>query len=72
MNNAAYGKTMENIKNTVHVRLVNNEKVYLKWTSKSSYITQKIFDNHLVAIHKIKITLALNKQAGAHPSEEVP
>ena len=31
MNNAIYDRTMENIRNGVDVRLVNNEKDYLKW-----------------------------------------
>ena len=54
---------MENLKNRVDRRLLNNKKNYLKWTSKPSYVAQKIFDNDLVAIHKIKTTLTLNKPA---------
>ena len=37
----------------------------MKWTSKPRFITQKIFDNDLVAIHRIKTTLARNKPAYA-------
>ena len=37
MNNAVYGKTMENRRNRIDVRLVSNRKDYLKWTSKPSY-----------------------------------
>ena len=54
INNAVYGKTMENLKKQ-NVRLVSNEKDYLKWTSKSSYLSQKIFDNDLVEIRKSKL-----------------
>ena len=50
MNNAAYGKTMETIRNKTDISLVNKKKEYLKWTSKSSYMSHKIFDNNLVAI----------------------
>ena len=32
MNNAVYDKAMENLKNRVDVRVVNNVKDYLKWT----------------------------------------
>ena len=30
MNNAIYGKTVENLKNTINVKLVNNKRDYLK------------------------------------------
>ena len=50
MNNAIYGKTMENLRNGIHVKLVKNKKDFLKCTSKPSYMPQKIFDNNLVAI----------------------
>ena len=45
MNNTAYGKTMENVRNRIDVRLVSNKKGYLKWTSELGYISQKIFSN---------------------------
>ena len=35
----------------------------MKWTSKLSYLSQKIFDKDLVAIRKSKATLTLNKPA---------
>ena len=63
MNNAVYGKTMENLRNRIDVKLVSKKKVYLKWASKSSYISHKIFDNDLFAVHKNKVTLTLNKHA---------
>ena len=62
-NNAVYGKTMENLKNRIDVKLVSNKKNYLKWTSKPSYMSHKIFENDLVAIRKNKVTLTLNKPA---------
>ena len=43
MNNAIYGKTMENLRNRIDLKLINNEIEYLKYTS-------EIFDNNLVAI----------------------
>ena len=61
MNNAVHGKTTENLRNRVDVRLVNN--AYLKWTSKASYVAQKIFHKDLVVIQKIKTTLEFNKPA---------
>ena len=44
MNNA--GKTMEKMRNRIDERLPNNEKDYLKCTSKPSYMLHKILDNN--------------------------
>ena len=63
MNNAIYGKTMEKLRNRIDVKLIKNEKDYLKFTLKLSYMSYKIFDNNLVAIHKSKLALKLNKPA---------
>ena len=42
---------------------MKNEKDCLKNTPKPSYVAQQVSDNDLVAIHKIKATLILNKPA---------
>ena len=63
MSTALYGETMENLRNRIDVRLVSNKRDHLKWTSKSNYMSQKIFDNDLVAIRKSKVTLSLNFSA---------
>ena len=44
------------------MRIVKNEKDMVKHISKLSYVSHKIFDKHLVAIHEKKICLTLNKQ----------
>ena len=54
---------MENLRNRIDVKLINNEKDYLKCTSKPSYMSHKIFDNTLVVIPKSKLVLNLNKPA---------
>ena len=62
MINSVYGKTMENLRKGINVRLVNNEKDFLKCTSRPTHkITHKIFGKNYVAIHEIKPVLTLNK-----------
>ena len=61
MINSVYGKTMENLRKRINVRLVNNENHFLKYTSRPTHITHKIFDKNYVAIHEIKPVLTLNK-----------
>ena len=63
MNNSVFGKTMENLRKRVDVRLVTNEKKLLKLTSKPTYVSSKIFNENLVAVHKIKEILTLNRPA---------
>ena len=45
----------------MNVRLVNNEKDFLKYSSKPTHSTHKIFDENYAAIHEIKPVLKLNK-----------
>ena len=61
MNNSVYGKTMENLRKRINVRLVNSAKYFLKYTSRTTYITHKIFNKNFAAIHEIKLVLMLNK-----------
>ena len=63
MNNAVYGETMENLRNIIDVKVACNKKDYLKWTSKPSFMSNKIFGNDLVAISATNLTLTLNKPA---------
>ena len=59
--NSVYGKTMENLRKRISVKIVNNEKDYYKHVSKPTFISTKIFDKNYVAIHEIKPILILNK-----------
>ena len=63
MNNSVFGKTMENIRKREDIKLVTNEKLLMKMTSKPTFINSKIFNENLVAVHKIKESLTLNRPA---------
>ena len=63
MNNSVFGKTMENLRKRVDVKLVTDEKKLMKLTSKPTFVTSKIFHVKLVAVHRIKETLTLNRPA---------
>ena len=60
MINSVYGKTMENLRKRINVRSVNNKKDLLKYTSRRTYVTHKLFDKDYTAIHEIKPVLVLN------------
>ena len=61
MINFVYGKTIENLRKRINTRLVNNEKDFLKCTSRPTYVAHKLFDKNYAAIHEIKPVLVLNK-----------
>ena len=64
MNITIHGKTMENLRNRISVKLVNNEKEKARCKqSKPNYMSHKIFENNSVAIWKSKILSTLNKPA---------
>ena len=61
MINSVYGKTMENLRKRINVRLVNNTKDYWKYVSKPSVFSQKSFNKNVVAILEIKPVLTIDK-----------
>ena len=64
MINGIYGKTMENLRKRINIRLINNAKdcdANVKCESKPNFLSQKIFDKNLAAVHQIKPVLTLNK-----------
>jgi len=61
MNNSVFGKTMENLRKRVNIELVNNHNRLEKLSSKPSFVGLKIFDNDLVAVHKLKSRLVLDR-----------
>ena len=63
INNSVFGKTMEKLCKRVDVRLVTDEKKLDKLTAKPTYVSSKIFNENLMAVHKIKEALTLNRPA---------
>ena len=61
MSNSIYGKTIENLRKRINVRLVNNAKDFLKYMSRPTYVTHKLFDKDYAATHEIQSVLVLNK-----------
>ena len=61
MNNSVFGKTMENIRNRVDIKLVNNKKQAEKLSAKPNFNHCNIFNADLVAIHIKKTKLVFNK-----------
>ena len=64
LNNALYGKTMENMRKRIKIRIVRkikNSQDFIKYTSRPTCINWKVFENNLVAIHEKKISLTLNE-----------
>ena len=47
----------------MEIKTCKQRKRLFKWTSKTNYNSQKIFDNGFVTIRKSKVTLRFNKPA---------
>ena len=61
MNNSVFGKTMENIRNRVNVKLVNTEERLKKLSARPNYKSCKIFNENLISVHMKKTSLTMNK-----------
>ena len=60
-NNCIYGKSIENQRKRMNVKLINDKKTYQRCVNKPNFISQKIFDKSFVAVHCSKTVLTLNK-----------
>ena len=61
INSSKYGKSIENIRKRINVKLVKDKRRYLKIVNKPSFVSQKIIDKNFVAVHCSKKVLTLNK-----------
>ncbi len=61
MNNAVFGKTMENVRRRVNVKLVTSESQLNKLVKKPYYKGVNIFSENLVAVHMERTVIRLTK-----------
>ena len=61
MNNSEFGKTLENIRNRVDIRLITSDKVDQNVAAKPNYDRCTIFDENLIAVQMKKTKLYFNK-----------
>ena len=61
MINSLYGKTMENTRKRINIRIVAREKDCLKYSSKPIFINSIIYGKILVALHKKPEEIRLNR-----------
>jgi hypothetical protein len=61
MNNSVFGKTMENVRNRVDIRIVNDEKKWNKQAKKHNFKSATIFSKNLVAVHMRRTSVKLVK-----------
>ena len=61
MNNAIFGKTMENVRTHRDIKLVTTEKRKNYLVSEPNYHTTKFFTEHLLAIKMRKTQILMNK-----------
>ena len=52
---------MKNMRKRIKIRIIKNEKDFIKYASRTTYINHNIFWKRLVANHKKKELLTLNK-----------
>ena len=61
MNNAVFGKTMENIRKHRDIKLVKSDKKRNKLVSEPNFHTMKLIDNNLAIIEMKKVKVKMNK-----------
>ena len=61
MNNCIYGKSIENIRKRINVKLINDKSTYQKIVNKRNFVSQKIIDKNFVAVHCKKKLLTFSK-----------
>ena len=60
-NNAIFGKTMENLRKGINIKLTSSEDIFEKHAAKANFISGKRFNENLFAINRMKEQLVLNR-----------
>ena len=60
MNNSVYGKTMENLRKKIKIRVAKNSQDFIKHTSRPASVIWKVLENNVAAIHEKKISSTLS------------
>ena len=61
MNNAVFGKTMENVRKHRDIKLVRTDKKRDKLVSEPNFHTMKLIDDHLAIIEMKKVKVEMNE-----------
>ena len=61
MNCSVFGKTMENIRNRVDIRLVMDDKKLLRLVKQPNYVSYKKINNDLLSVEMRKTSLVFDK-----------
>ena len=61
MNNTVFGKTLENLRKRINLKLTSNEDIYTKHAARANFISGKMFNDNLLAIDKMREELVLNR-----------
>ena len=61
MNNAVYGKTMENVREHINFELVDTPEEYAKCVNNPTFKNRHIINESLVGVEKLRETVKLNK-----------
>jgi hypothetical protein len=61
MNNSIYGKTMENLRKRVDVKLVSSKDDLVKLVASPCFQSHRIMNENLIVVKRVKEVLTLNK-----------
>ena len=61
MNNAVFGKTIENVRKRINCKLVCTPEMFRKYVAKSNFMDRTYFNNDVAIVHMSKVNIVLDK-----------